>query len=363
VSKPLARTTDHAAIRAALLDWYAANARDLPWRRARDPYAVWVAEIMLQQTRVETVKPYYARFLERFPTVRALAEAPLDDVLASWSGLGYYRRARLLHVGALHVAEAHGGRVPASVEEIRAIPGVGAYTTGAIASQAFGLEAPLVDGNVARVLARLFRVEDDPKRGKGQARVWALAGELVRGERPGELNNALMELGATICVPGEPRCLLCPVRGACMAKAAGLERSLPVVPEKKARPVIEERAAVLRVDGGVVLAKRAHDGLFGGLWEPPRLPAKPRASFSKALSKLLGVEVALAKKPAREVEHVLTHRTLRVDVYEGTSKQAPTAIADDDAYVDVAVVPIGEIDKRGVSTLARRVIGICARSG
>jgi A/G-specific adenine glycosylase len=353
---------ENAAIRSALLAWYQANGRDLPWRRTRDPYAIWVSEIMLQQTRVETVKPYYARFLERFPSVEALARAPLDDVLASWSGLGYYRRARLLHQGAVHVAEAHGGDVPRDLEAIRAIPGVGAYTTGAIASQAFGLEAPLVDGNVARVLSRLFRVEEDPKRGAGHARVWALAGELVRGEAPGALNNALMELGATICAPREPRCDACPVRGRCVARAAGVERTLPVVAEKKARPVVSELAAVLRVEkaGGVLLAKRVDDGLFGGMWEPPRLAAPDRAGLVAALAEMLGVEVALSKRRARSVEHVLTHRELKVAVYEGAIDAAPKRIAKAyrDRYVEVAVVPLGEIDKRGVSTLARKILGI-----
>jgi A/G-specific adenine glycosylase len=157
-------------LRTKLLAWYDANARDLPWRRTRDAYAIWLAEVMLQQTRVETVRPYYAKFLERWPTARALADASLDDVLAAWSGLGYYRRARLLHRGAEHVRDAHGGSIPADVEAIRAIPGVGAYTTGAIASQAFELPAALVDGNVARVLSRLYAIETDVKKGKGLAR-------------------------------------------------------------------------------------------------------------------------------------------------------------------------------------------------
>jgi A/G-specific adenine glycosylase len=353
-----------AALRASLLAWYDANARDLPWRRTRDPYAIWVAEVMLQQTRVETVKPYFARFLGRFPSIDALARAPLDDVLASWSGLGYYRRARLLHAGAMHVAERHGGVVPGDVEAIRAIPGVGAYTTGAIASQAFGLEAPLVDGNVARVLARLFRVEDDPKRGKGSARVWALAGELVRGERPGALNNALMELGATVCVPREPRCESCPVRALCVARAEGLERTLPVVAEKKAKKTVREVAAVLRVDGGVVLAKRAAEGLFAGLWEPPRLDARDRRQAADALAAMLGVAVTLGRKKARDVEHVLTHRTLEVAVYEGTASRRPSRVAAEfsERYVDVAVVPEAEIGARGVSTLARKVLGDASRA-
>ena len=353
------------AIRAALLAWYEANARDLPWRRTRDPYAIWVSEIMLQQTRVETVKPYYARFLARFPSVEALARAPLDDVLASWSGLGYYRRARLLHQGALHVAEAHGGDVPRDLDAIRAIPGVGAYTTGAIASQAFDLEAPLVDGNVARVLSRLFRVEQDPKRGAGHARVWALAGELVRGEAPGAMNNALMELGATLCAPREPRCDACPVRARCQARLAGVERTLPIVAEKKARPVVSEFAAVLRLGGrgagagGVLLGKRVADGLFGGMWEPPRLAAPDRTAFVGELAAMLGVEITLPKRRARAVEHVLTHRELKVTVYEGALGAAPerVAAAYRDRYVEVALVPMGDIEQRGVSTLARKILG------
>lgn len=347
-------------IRAALLAWFASNARELPWRRTRDPYAIWVSEVMLQQTRVEAVKPYYARFLERFPSVEALARAPLDEVLGSWSGLGYYRRARLLHRGAMHVAEVHGGRVPGDVEAIRAIPGVGAYTTGAIASQAFGLEAPLVDGNVARVLSRLFLVEQDPRRGEGHARVWSLAGELVRGPDPAALNNALMELGALVCVPKSPRCGGCPVRDLCLADAAGRAGELPIVAEKKARPTVVEAAFVLAVDGGVVLAKRGEEGLFGGLWEPPRLEGGTRAEAARAITALLGVEPSLSRRRARVVEHVLTHRTLRVSVYEGTLAERPTKIsrAHRDRYVALAVVPIGEIERRGVSTLAKKVLGV-----
>ncbi|MGZ5966278.1 MAG: A/G-specific adenine glycosylase, partial [Polyangiales bacterium] len=227
-------------IRTKLLDWYDENARDLPFRKTRDPYAIWVAEVMLQQTRVETVLPYYAKFLARFPDVKTLAESALEEVLAHWSGLGYYRRARFLHAGAKHVAELHDAIVPRDPEAIRAIPGVGAYTTGAIASQAFDLPEALVDGNVARVMARLFLIESDTKKGKGLAEAWKHARELVRGPRPGALNNALMELGATVCVPREPRCLLCPVRAECRARKQGRERELPVASAKPERPRVVE---------------------------------------------------------------------------------------------------------------------------
>lgn len=363
----MSRAARLAAIRAALLRWYDASARDLPWRRTRDPYAIWIAEVMLQQTRVETVLPYYARFLARWPTASALARAELDEVLAAWSGLGYYRRARLLHQGARHVAETHGGRVPADVESIRAIPGVGAYTTGAIASQAFDLEAPLVDGNVARVLARVETIEDDPRKGAGLARAWAVAGELVRGERPGALNNALMELGATICVPREPRCALCPIEDRCRARAGGRERELPVATARAERPRIVEIAALLRVRGAPddarVLARRVPGGLFGGMWEPPRVEARDPHAARASLEALLGVEVRLDGSPVRRVEHVLTHRVLDVAVFEGEIDRAPSGVGATHAsvYDATEVVPLSStlagLSGRGIATLARKLLG------
>jgi len=348
-------------IRAKLLAWYDDNARDLPWRRTRDPYAIWIAEVMLQQTRVETVLPYYARFLERWPTARALADASLDDVLAAWSGLGYYRRARLLHRGAEHVRDAHRGKIPPDVEAIRGIPGVGAYTTGAIASQAFELPAALVDGNVARVLARMFAIETDVKKGKGLARTWQLAEQLVVGDRPGALNNALMELGATICVPREPRCMLCPVRSACVARREGRERSLPVVSEKPVRPKVREVAAVLRVEGDEtdarVLVRRVRDGLFGGMWEPPRMQARDRHSARAAIEAALGVSIRLDDRRARVVKHVLTHRELEVSVVSGVIDRTPSAVRSD-AWDAVELVRVEQLANKGISTLARKVLAL-----
>jgi len=195
------------SIRRALLDWYRANRRDLPWRRTRDPYAIWISETMLQQTRVETVIPYYERFLERFPDVAALADAESDDVLGAWAGLGYYSRARNLQAAARQIAERHGGRVPDDVEALRALPGIGRYTAGALASIAFDRPEPIVDGNVARVLARVKGIREDVKQPAVVKRLWEEAARLARGPAPGDLNQALMELGATVCVPGEPRCL------------------------------------------------------------------------------------------------------------------------------------------------------------
>ena len=353
--------TDLSALRTSLLAWYDAHKRDLPWRRTRDAYAIWIAEVMLQQTRVETVLPYYAKFLDRWPTARALADASLDDVLAAWSGLGYYRRARLLHRGAEHVRDTHGGKIPGDVDAIRAIPGVGAYTTGAIASQAFELPAALVDGNVARVLSRLFAIETDVKKGQGLARTWELANELVVGERPGALNNALMELGATVCVPREPRCMLCPVRSECVARAKGIERSLPIVTEKKARPKIREIATVLRVAGDKsdarVLVRRVHEGLFGGMWEPPRIEGRDKHAARAAIETALGVTVRLDDTRAKKVEHILTHRHLEVSVVTGVVDRVPSAVRCD-AWDKVELVQADQLGTKGISTLARKVLGV-----
>ncbi|HVJ89394.1 MAG TPA: A/G-specific adenine glycosylase, partial [Labilithrix sp.] len=206
----------HAALHQALLAWYAAERRDLPWRRTRDPWAIWVSEIMLQQTRVETVKPYFERFMQRFPTPLALAEAPEDQVLAAWSGLGYYRRARMLHAGARVVAQRSG--MPADRDGLLELPGIGRYTAGAIASIAYGERVGLVDGNVARVFARIFAIDDDMKRA-GMRRAEQLAEELVPERAPGDWNQALMELGATICTPRAPSCERCPVFRSCRAHA------------------------------------------------------------------------------------------------------------------------------------------------
>jgi A/G-specific adenine glycosylase len=341
-------------IRGKLLRWYDDNARDLPWRRTRDPYAIWIAEVMLQQTRVETVLPYYARFLERWPDVGALARASIDEVLSAWSGLGYYRRARLLHRGAQFVAEQRS--FPRDVDGIREIPGVGAYTTGAIASQAYDLPAPLVDGNVARVLSRLFAIDTDVKKGPGLARVWALAADLVAGERPGAFNNALMELGATVCVPREPRCLVCPVRDDCEARKLGRERELPIASEKPIRPRIREVALVLRVRGrdGNVMVRRRAEGLFGGMWEPPRIAARDRHAARSAVEDALGITITLDDQRARKVEHVLTHRHLEVSVVSGVASRVPTEVRGDDWD---AVALVADLSGRGVSTLARKLLG------
>src|SRR6185369_3543428 len=201
-----------------LLAWYGRHKRALPWRDVGDPYRTWISEIMLQQTQVDTVIPYYQRWLERFPTVQALAESPLNDVLALWEGLGYYSRARNLHRAAQQVAAERGGALPQTVDELLALPGIGRYTAGAIASIAFGVDAPVLDGNVKRVLARVFDIQTDVKSPAGARELWALAASLVPSGRAGDYNQALMDLGATLCTPRAPACDICPVRELCAAR-------------------------------------------------------------------------------------------------------------------------------------------------
>jgi A/G-specific adenine glycosylase len=303
------RVTEPEGLRRTLLAWYDAHRRDLPWRappgEAGDPYRVWLSEVMLQQTRVEAVKPYYARWLERFPTIESLAAAPQDEVLKVWEGLGYYSRARNLHRAAREVTERYGGAVPDDPAAFRALPGVGRYTAGAVMSIAFGQTQPLVDGNVRRVLAR-WTDEPEPR----DADLWAMAEVLVHGERPGDLNQALMELGATVCTPRSPDCPACPVRTHCAAFAAGTQEVRPLPRKAKVLPHEHEAVAVVERDGRLLLTRRLQGGRLGGLWDFPgtlRLPGESSSRAAvRAAAERAGV-AALAREPIATVEHLFTH--------------------------------------------------------
>ncbi|HUM10621.1 MAG TPA: A/G-specific adenine glycosylase [Myxococcaceae bacterium] len=301
-------------IRAALLRWYDAQARDLPWRRTRDPYAIWVSEVMLQQTQVSVVLPYWTAFLARFPDVGALARASLDEVLATWRGLGYYARARNLHRAAQAVVERHAGRLPRDVEALRALPGFGRYTVGAVASIAFGLGVPLVDGNVARVLARLFAVEGATGEPAREKQLWSIAEALVEGERPGDWNQALMELGATVCRPEQPTCLLCPLRSRCAALAGGRVVEIPAPKVRGARRALHLAVAAVRKGDSVLLVRRDGTGLFGGLWELPGVECTPGGEMDALRARW--PEIGDGLRPLGRVERTLTHRALTLEVYE-----------------------------------------------
>ncbi|WAS95362.1 A/G-specific adenine glycosylase [Nannocystis punicea] len=291
--------------------WFLQHQRDLTWRRTRDPYAIWVSEIMLQQTRVDTVEAYYGKFLDRFPDVGTLAAADESDVLAAWSGLGYYRRARLLHAGARHVAENLGGVVPDEPDQLRKIPGVGKYTAGAIASIAFDRPAGLVDGNVARVLSRLQAIEEPRLQDASSAGHWAMAQKIVQAGSPRVLAQALMELGATVCTPMAPRCEGCPVRSECQALAKGLQTAIPAPKQRAPSPREDLWAVAVRRDGRVLLEQRPTEGLLAGLWCLPLIERKisDRAGAPpRSIAEVTGVKVKSVEALAEPVKHVFTHR-------------------------------------------------------
>jgi A/G-specific adenine glycosylase len=264
---------DVEAFRQHLLAWYDRDKRDLPWRGIEDPYKTWVSEIMLQQTQVATVIDYYHRWLERFPTVESLAASDQEQVLELWAGLGYYRRARFLHESAQMLVEDYNGELPETFERLQELKGVGPYTAGAIASIAFGQPVPVVDGNVERVLSRLQVIEGDPKSTANQKVYWAMAEELVDPKRPGDFNQAMMELGATLCTPSSPSCMLCPVREHCHGFRLGSPEDFPdVASRSRQKPVDVATCIVWRETDGVreyLTLRRPTDGLLGGLWEFP----------------------------------------------------------------------------------------------
>ncbi|MET0385963.1 MAG: A/G-specific adenine glycosylase [Polyangiales bacterium] len=347
-NEPSARTL--ATIRAALLARYDAHARDLPWRRTSDPYAIWVSEIMLQQTQVATVLRYYDRFLAAFPDLPSLAAADEDAVLAAWSGLGYYRRARMLHAGVREVVARYGGVVPEAAEARRTLPGIGRYTAGAIGSIAFDRQEPLVDGNVARVFARLFGLDTPISRADTQAQLWSLAERLVAGPRPGALNQSLMELGATVCSKAAPSCDGCPVITHCIARRDGRVRELPVV-TKKAPPARRQLVALLAEDprGEHLLLTRSDSGLFAGLWNLPMADGNDRKA-AKALLAELGATAEQAPRLIARLEHVLTHRHLEVQLFGvRVTHVEPRAGV-------LRLQPRHALDKVGVSALTRKAL-------
>jgi A/G-specific adenine glycosylase len=308
-------------LRRRLLAWYRRHARAMPWRETRDPWRIWVSEVMLQQTQVATATPYYLSFVERFPTVSDLARAPESEVLRAWAGLGYYRRARHLHAAARTVVREHGAHVPGDPAAFAALPGVGRYTAGAVLSIAFGRPLPVLDGNVARVLARLFALRLGVRESAGAKRLWEIATGLVPMRSPGDWNQALMELGATVCLPRAPRCGACPLASHCRARGMGRPEDYPVA--AKRRPAIRVRRAVALIRRGrQLLVRRLSGALLEGLWEPPGVELADGAPARRALAAHLG-ELGLAARlwdSGRRVRHTITHRAIEVEMWEGSAR-------------------------------------------
>ncbi len=349
-----------AEIASRLLAWYAGSARRLPWRDHPDPYSVWVSEIMLQQTRVETVIPYFQRWLERFSTVEDLAAAPLQEVLKAWEGLGYYSRARNLHRAAQRVMAEYGGRIPEDREALQSLPGIGRYTAGAIASIAFGKDEPALDGNIRRVLARVFNVAVPARSNEGEKRLWELAEACLPRGRAGDYNQALMDLGSAVCTPRAPDCPACPLEAVCQARALGIQEERPVMEARRPVPHYTVTAAVLRRSPAigpadpVLIARRPPDGLLGGLWEFPGgkieegedLPACLRREILEEL----GVEIEVGE-PFGVYAHAYTHFRVTLHAFcciiQGGEPQPLQA--SELAWVELPALiryPMGKIDRQ-----------------
>lgn len=327
-------------VRTHLLAWFDAGHRDMPWRRTKDPYRILLAEYLLQRTRVVSGTPYYERFLERFPDVGSLAAAPEEEVLRAWEGLGFYRRARNLHAAAKAVVRDHGGRIPSDAATLAALPGIGPYTAGAVASIAFDQPVPAVDGNVTRVLSRLFRIESDVTRPAGRGLIEDAARRLVPAERPGAFNQALMELGATVCTPRRPSCEVCPLGDMCLGRKAGLQATLPRTPRARAPKAVDVAFAFIRVRGRTLLVRRPESELLGGLWSLPGGEVEPGSKGSAVLRGLVASQTGLRVDVREEVarlSHTFSHRRWSgpvvrcVTVGPATPARAARWVGDDEA--------------------------------
>lgn len=309
----------------SLLNWYDANARALPWRKDKDPYRVWLSEIMLQQTRVEAVIPYYERFLRELPDIAALAGAPQEKLMKLWQGLGYYRRARNMQLAAKTVTETLGGAMPATAEELKTLPGIGEYTAGAIASIAYGERVAAVDGNVIRVFARLLGILESPEETRTAAKIRQEVIKSLPDSRIGDYNQALMELGATVCLPnGGPLCDKCPLAAFCIAKENNLTSAIPKKSAKKERPVQRHTVLILDCGGRFALEKRGDNVLLASLWQFPLLPGACTLEDCKKALPFLSDDNILSVSPAPVHTHIFTHLTWDLCGYYIRLKELPS---------------------------------------
>lgn len=339
-----------ARITRALTEWFLANARDLPWRAVdgtgkRDPYHALVAEAMLQQTQVSRVLEKYAEFLARFPDVNALARASEEEVLSVWSGLGYYRRARHLHNAARQICEHHDGRVPDDAETLKRLPGIGRYTAGAISSIVFGQTEPVVDGNVTRVLLRLEASDQRQGMPTTERWAWKQAGELVaHTEKPGVFNEAMMELGATICTPAAPQCEVCPLRGECRAASAGLASTLPTPKARAARRAVYHSAIVIRDrQDRLLIQRRPERGLWAGMYQAPTVEREDRAATVREIKIWFGLESVLEQE---RFVFLTTHREVHFTIFTASPPPLPPDDARWASASEIAALPLANPHRR-----------------
>ena len=345
--------TSKEKIQTKLLRWFKKNGRDLPWRKTRDPYAIWISEIMLQQTQVETVIPYYKKFLKSFPTIHHLAKSDLSKVLKVWEGLGYYSRARNLHQASKIIANHSNGKIPDKLKDLLNLPGIGRYTAGAILSIAYNKKAPILDGNVKRVLSRLFVVSGNPK--KTEEFLWPLSESLIPKGSPGAFNQALMDLGSMTCTPKNPNCLSCPLKNLCQGYLSGKPESYPLRSVKKKVPHIEAIAAVIQNHGKVLLRQRPPKGLLGGLWEFPNWPIDGKKDLKEYLRLKVKSDFGLKVKckenlgPFKQTysHFKLTLHVFKCDALEGRGKGKWVSIKKLDR------LPMSRIHRRISQTFAK----------
>lgn len=345
-----------------LLRWYQTNARQLPWRDTTDPYAVWVSEIMLQQTRVETVIDYFQRWMERFPTLKALAGAERQEVLSLWEGLGYYRRAHNLLAAAREMVDRHGGEVPSDLKTLQTLPGIGEYTAAAVSAIAYGQDVIALDGNLRRVIARLIDLDVNPrsKQGEGRLRLWAEAA-LPPGQAS-EFNQALMDLGATICIPSSPRCMQCPLQSVCGAYLHNTQSERPIKAPRKRTPHYTIAAAVIRDKDKVLLGLRRETDLLGGLWEFPGGKVEEGETLEQALQREVDEELAVSIEPGPEIgvfPHAYTHFRITLHAFETKLLDGVPQALDHEQVLwaridELDQFPMGKVDRLIAEELQRR---------
>ncbi|RYG73254.1 A/G-specific adenine glycosylase [Lentibacillus lipolyticus] len=310
-----------------LIEWYQANKRNLPWRADQDPYKVWVSEVMLQQTKVDTVIPYFQRFISKYPTPYDLAYADEQDVLKTWEGLGYYSRARNLQNAVREIVSSYDGKVPDNPKQLGSLKGVGPYTKGAILSIAFNQPEPAVDGNVMRVLARVLKIDDDIAKSGTKKKFEQLAAAIVSHDDPSSFNQGVMELGALVCTPKEPMCMFCPVQDYCRAYQSGVEQELPVKSKTKKQKTVQYAALLIQNDNGdIVIEKRPENGLLANMWQFPMVPVDEigKAHIEQWFRMEYGIDIILQVKKGN-VSHVFSHLRWQLEVYEAYTTSLETA--------------------------------------